>query len=121
VPAAAGEETATLAASTSPSAPTGDAPEAPAAATEGAEKEPEKAAAPLAPHKKPKKARAVALRGLAITAQDGSHVQFRKKCVVCGHEDPNKMRVPIKNGINRVTYYCGKCKKMRQAEFQGVL
>jgi hypothetical protein len=111
-PIAAAQEAASLANDSSE--------EATAAATEEAAAE-QKKAATTPPKKQVKKARAVALRGLAITGQDGSHVQFKKKCVVCGHEDPNKMRIPIKNGINRISYFCGKCKKMRQAEFQGVL
>ena len=92
-------------------------PAAPPAEAATAEKE----KPPARPKQPVKKARATPIRGLVITAQDGSHVQFRKKCVVCGHEDPNKMRIPIKNGITRINFFCSKCKKMRQAEFQGVL
>jgi len=63
--------------------------------------------------------RAVAIRGLVIITQDGTHVQFKKKCVACGREDPSRIRVPIKIGINGVNFYCGKCKEMRVAEFRG--
>jgi outer membrane biosynthesis protein TonB len=96
-------------------------PAAVAAAPESAPAEVEKPPAPAPPKQPVKKARAVAVRGVVLGNQDGTHVQFKKKCVVCGHEDPNKVRVPIKSGINRISFFCTKCKKVRQAEFQGVL
>jgi hypothetical protein len=92
----------------------------PAAPAEDAKPTPAPAA-PAPPKHPVKQARAIAIRGLIISGQDGTHVQFKKKCAVCGHEDPNKVRVPIKNGMNRMSFFCKKCKKVRQAEFQGVL
>lgn len=101
-----------------PPQPQGEAaPETPAAEPAPEAKKPE--TTPSAPKPQVRRAKATAIRGLVITAQDGSHVQFRKKCVVCGHEHPSKMRMPIKNGMNRVNFFCTKCKKLRQAEFQG--
>jgi len=76
------------------------------------------AAPPDAPPK-PKKGHAVALRGAVVVSQDGTSVQYRKKCSKCGHEDASKNRMPIRNGITRVNFFCPKCRKMLPVEIQG--
>jgi hypothetical protein len=68
-----------------------------------------------------KKGRATAIKGAVIVGQDGTTVQYIKKCTVCGHNDASKARMPIKQGTTRVGYYCPKCKKLRQVEIQGIL
>lgn len=74
---------------------------------------------PLTARTAAKKLRAVAVRGMVIIAQDGTHVQFMNKCSACGREDAARVRVPIELGINGVNFYCNKCRKSRQAEYRG--
>jgi hypothetical protein len=70
-------------------------------------------------HKTIGRARAVAGRGTVIVGQDGTNVQFRKKCSTCGHEDNCRSRMPIKTGVTKVGFYCPKCRKRRDVEIQG--
>lgn len=80
------------------------------------------APAPLESPKKPaRQARAVAGRGIVIVSQDGLSVWFKKKCFVCGFEDAMRGKMLIKRGSNRMSFLCHKCRKMRDAEFQGIL
>ena|SRR5438270_10884736 len=82
-------------------------------------------AAPAKPAEPPKKpvhqARAIAGRGLVIISQDGVNVWFKKKCFVCGFEDAMRAKMMIKRGANRMSFLCNKCRKMRDAEFQGIV
>ncbi len=66
------------------------------------------------------KLRVVALRGAVIVGQDGRIAHYKKKCINCGHEDPNRATMQIRRGINRVSFFCPECKKTRTAEIQGV-
>ncbi|MFL5244068.1 MAG: DUF4339 domain-containing protein [Gemmataceae bacterium] len=65
------------------------------------------------------RARATAGKGAIIVSQDGTNVQFRKKCSTCGHEDNCRSRMPIKTGVTKVGFYCPKCRKRRDVEIQG--
>ncbi len=67
---------------------------------------------------KPK--RAVALKGAIIANQDGENVQYRKKCLRCGFEDPSKTSRPIRTGIHRDRFFCPKCRKASEVEIQGI-
>jgi GYF domain 2 len=69
--------------------------------------------------KKVRKGRAIAVRGAIIVHQDGNSVQYRKKCVKCGHEDASRARAPIVNGLMRSTFFCTKCRKLQPIEIQG--
>jgi hypothetical protein len=66
------------------------------------------------------KARATAGKGAIIVGQDGTNVQFRKKCTTCGHEDTCRSRMPIKQGTTKVGFYCSKCRKRREVEILGI-
>ena len=66
-----------------------------------------------------RKRRAIALKGAIITSQDGEYVQYRKKCVDCGHEDSGKSSMRIGQGVTRATFFCPKCRKLRAVELNG--
>jgi len=74
-----------------------------------------------APKAQTRPARAVAVRGAVITSQDGMTVHYRKKCTQCGYEDVARSRMLIRSGLTRVTFFCRKCRKVRQIEIQGIL
>jgi hypothetical protein len=78
-------------------------------------------AKPRNPPPKPRKATAIAVKGVIIVGQDGKNVQFRKKCTKCGYEDNTRQTVPIRNGMIRVPFYCPKCRKSEQVEIQGMV
>lgn len=80
-----------------------------------------KPAVPEPAQKQVRQARAVAGRGIVLISQDGVSVWFKKKCFVCGFEDAMRGKMMIKRGSNRMTFLCAKCRKMREAEFQGIL
>jgi hypothetical protein len=67
-----------------------------------------------------KKGRAIALTGAIVFSQDGLAVQFRKKCIMCGHVDVSKNKMLIRPGVTRLRYYCPKCRKLREVTIQGV-
>jgi GYF domain 2 len=69
--------------------------------------------------KKVGQARAMAGKGAIILGQDGTHVQFRKKCTTCGHEDNCRNRMPIRQGTTKIGFFCSKCKKKRDVEILG--
>jgi GYF domain 2 len=90
---------------------------------------PAEASPPLAPPKTPapksnlqpvKKGRAIALTGAIVFSQDGLAVQYRKKCIKCGHVDVSKNKMLIRPGVTRASYYCPKCRKLREVTIQGV-
>lgn len=102
------------------------APEPSEVVSPGSEPGPQKQPAPAAmsaqpPSKPTARLRAVAGRGIIITNQDGMSVWFKKKCFVCGIEDSSRGKMMIKRGINRMSFLCNKCRKMREAEFQGMV
>ena len=73
-----------------------------------------------APPEPIQKLRVVALRGAVIVSQDGRVACYKKKCINCGHEDPNRTTMQIRRGINRVSFFCPECRKTRTAEIQGL-
>jgi hypothetical protein len=74
------------------------------------------------PQPKPiRRAQAVVGKGAVLVGQDGSIVQYRKKCTGCGYEDSCWNRMPIRNGLTRVAFFCPKCRKKRDVEIQGSL
>ena len=66
-----------------------------------------------------KKGRAVAGKGAILVGQDGTFVKLIKKCTVCGHQDSSRTTLPIRCGLNKVVFFCPKCRKKRDVEFQG--
>lgn len=70
--------------------------------------------------KPPKQKRAVALKGAVIANQDGDNVQYRKKCLRCGFENPSRTSRPIRTGIHRERFFCPKCRKTGEVEIQGI-
>jgi hypothetical protein len=88
--------------------------EAPAAAV--AERMPGKPARP-AEQDRPK--RVVSIKGGVLCTQDGKHVQFRKKCTVCGYEEQGRTTQIIRAGSMKMAFFCRKCRKGRQTEMQG--
>ncbi len=69
----------------------------------------------------PRKRRALATKGAVLLSQDGTYVQYRKKCVECGHEDNCRTNALITPGSMRNTYFCPKCRKSRVVELQGLM
>lgn len=74
---------------------------------------------PAPQQKQGPKRRAVAGKGVKIGGQDGSKVRIKKICTECGFEDSCWHSMEIRIGINKATFYCRKCRKSRQVEFQG--
>jgi hypothetical protein len=71
---------------------------------------------PCPPPKHVRKGRAVAGKGALIVGQDGTDVKFKKKCVVCGHEDATRNSLKIVSGTMRAGFFCPKCRKRREVE-----
>jgi hypothetical protein len=78
-------------------------------------------APPPPPPEQARKRRAVALSGAIILSQDGYHVQYRKKCTTCGHEEASRSTMLISNGSTRAHFFCPKCRKPRQVEIKGTV
>jgi hypothetical protein len=95
------------------------APAADAAPVEDAEPAPSPAFTPPAEKAPPRMAemdrprRVVSIKGGIVVSQDGRIVQYRKKCTICGHEDPARSRAIIRPGSMTVSFYCRKCRKSR--------
>jgi GYF domain 2 len=68
-----------------------------------------------------KKGTATAGKGAVIFSQDGIRVNYKKKCTVCGHEDPGRHSMLIRQGWVRTNYYCPKCRKPRTVEILGAM
>jgi hypothetical protein len=68
----------------------------------------------------PRKARATAVTGAVILRVEDTAVVYRKKCGVCGHEDASQSRIPIRNGVTRLSFFCPKCRKARLVQIQGI-
>ena len=75
---------------------------------------------PNAQRFQPRKARAVAVTGALIIRLEGATVIYRKKCISCGHEDPSQSRMPVRNGVTRLNFFCPKCRKPRPVQIQGI-
>jgi hypothetical protein len=71
------------------------------------------------PPEKVKTGTATAGKGAIIVGQDGTRVNYKKKCTVCGHEDPGRHNMLIRQGWTRASYYCPKCRKARPVEILG--
>src|SRR5207253_745981 len=65
--------------------------------------------------------RAIAVKGAILMGQDGVYVQYRKRCVECGYEDPCRSSMQIGQGLTRVYFFCRKCKKSRDVQIQGLM
>jgi len=63
--------------------------------------------------------RATAVSGAEIVGQDGENVRYRKKCRECGHRSSQITTMPLKNGVARASFFCPKCRKLRDVEIQG--
>lgn len=57
--------------------------------------------------------RATAVSGAVIMSQDGENVHYRKKCTKCGHKDIYVSTMPIRNEVTKVSFFCPKCRKIR--------
>jgi hypothetical protein len=55
--------------------------------------------------------RGIAESGAIITGQDADRVRYRKKCVRCGFEESTNSVLRLVTGINRVMFFCPKCRK----------
>jgi len=66
-----------------------------------------------------KKGRAVAGKGAIICGQDGITVKYMKKCTVCSHQSTTWTTVKIVNGAMNSTFFCPKCKRVRNVELSG--
>jgi GYF domain 2 len=67
-----------------------------------------------------KKGRAIGSKGATLLSQDGHVVQYRKKCLKCGHEDASKSTMAIRIGVTRVSFFCPKCRKAGPVEIHCV-
>lgn len=67
-----------------------------------------------------RKRRAVVVSGAVIVNQDGTVVRYRKKCTKCGQEDGNTASMPIPSGMTRASFFCPKCRKLRDVQIQGM-
>jgi hypothetical protein len=68
----------------------------------------------------PRKARANAVTGAIILRVEDTSVVYRKKCNVCGYEDASQSRIPVRNGVTRLSFFCPKCRKPRPVQIQGI-
>ncbi len=66
-----------------------------------------------------RKRRAEAIQGAIIVSQDGDVVHYRKKCSKCGHQSTNKNSMPIRTGSTTASFFCPKCKKLRDVVIRG--
>jgi hypothetical protein len=76
---------------------------------------------PPRPPEPTRKRRAVGIKGAIVMGQDGYYVQYRKQCFKCGFEDACRSTMLIGNGVTRATFFCVKCRKMREVLIQGMM
>ena len=76
-------------------------------------------APPTAVRTPERKRRADAIRGATIISQDGTTVHYKKKCSKCGHEANSKNSMPIRIGSTTASFFCPKCKKLRDVVIRG--
>jgi hypothetical protein len=74
---------------------------------------------PPRPPEKERPKRVVSIKGGILCSQDGKHVQFRKKCTVCGYEEQGRTTQIIRAASMKIPFFCRKCRKGRQTEMQG--
>jgi GYF domain 2 len=101
-----------------------EAPGEPAAAHEAPEKPPDPMAErifekPARPPEKDRPKRVVSIKGGILCSQDGKHVQFRKKCTVCGYEEQGRTTLLIRAVTMKIPFFCRKCRKGRVTEMLG--
>jgi hypothetical protein len=109
------------------SAPPAEAPPAEEAAAPPPEAPEEKP--PEAPEEKPpppppqapkRPKRVVSITGGVLCSQDGTYVQFRKKCEKCGYTDPGRTNTVIRPGSMKIPFFCRKCRKGRMVQMTAV-
>jgi hypothetical protein len=76
---------------------------------------------PVPQPEKPRKRRAVGVKGAILLGQDGVSVHYRKKCWQCGFEDGCRSSMRIGQGVVRAHFYCPKCRKNRDVQIQGMM
>lgn len=67
-----------------------------------------------------RKGRARVISGAIITSQDGETARFIKKCIKCDYQASSSTVMPIRQGTSRVSFFCPKCKKLRDAIIEGI-
>lgn len=63
--------------------------------------------------------RAIAVSGAVLVGQDGRVVRFRKKCIVCRHEDASWGTLTIVPGPMKASFFCPTCRKSREVLLRG--
>jgi hypothetical protein len=81
--------------------------------------EPAAPAAGPEPQQRPRKRRATASSGAVVVGQDGTYVQFRKKCPACAQEDSSRQSLAIMVGTMKSNFFCPKCRKNREVVLRG--
>jgi hypothetical protein len=79
---------------------------------------------PVSPPQVPRhvpKARARAGLGSVVVSQDGTYVRFRKSCTTCGHNETSVSSMRIVAGMARLSFYCTKCRKLRNVTIHGTV
>jgi GYF domain 2 len=71
------------------------------------------------PQEKDRPKRVVSIKGGVLCTQDGKHVQFRKKCTVCGYEEQGRTTLLIRAVTMKIPFFCRKCRKGRVTEMLG--
>lgn len=66
-----------------------------------------------------RKRRAEAVRGALVISQDGATVHYKKKCSKCAHEAASRNSMPIRIGSTTASFFCPKCKKLRDVVIRG--
>jgi len=74
---------------------------------------------PVRPQEKDRPKRVVSIKGGILCSQDGKHVQFRKKCTVCGYEEQGRTTLLIRAVTMKIPFFCRKCRKGRVTELLG--
>ena len=74
---------------------------------------------PMRVPEKERPRRVVTIKGGVLVSQDGKHVQFRKKCTVCGYEEQGRTTQVIRPGAMKMAFFCRKCRKGRSTEMTG--
>jgi hypothetical protein len=71
------------------------------------------------PQQPANKRRVLGVKGGSLISQDGTTVRFRKRCQICGRDEPGVTSMAIPPGYMRVNFFCPKCKKAQQVEVHG--
>ncbi len=69
---------------------------------------------------KPRAKRVVSIKGGVLVSQDGTYVQYRRKCEKCGYTDPGRSNTVIRPGSMKIPFFCRKCRKGRTVEMMAV-